>query len=156
VSKIDLNFFHPAPVSLRQEARRLRLLDELLAQSRLTMRRDMPDAFSHFKSLDDFDLHAGDGHFIAAACHDAPKSRGSSAASPTDPTTRVAMTKYATGHLYTLDLRSHAMSHLSVADQIERLTQRTVKFIRWLKNHLDLQRDWDDAIARQPQIHSRM
>ncbi|MCU0750077.1 MAG: hypothetical protein MUF13_11090, partial [Akkermansiaceae bacterium] len=30
----------------------------------------------------------------------------------------------------------------------ERLTQRTVKFIRWLKNHLDLERDWDRAIAR--------
>ena len=30
----------------------------------------------------------------------------------------------------------------------ERLTQRTVKFIRWLKNHLDIERDWDAAMAR--------
>ena len=110
--------------------RRLRLLDEQLAQSRLIMRRDMPDAFSHFKSLDDFDLYAGDGHFIAAACHDAPKSRGYSVASQTDPTTRVATTKYATGHLYTLDLRSHAMSHLSVADQIERKKEHEMRALK--------------------------
>jgi hypothetical protein len=34
---------------------------------------------------------------------------------------------------------------------VQRLTQRTVKFIRWLKNHLDLQRDWHAAIAHLAQ-----
>jgi len=47
-------------------------------------------------------------------------------------------------------------THPSARITVERLTQRTVKFIRWLKNHLDLQRDWDDAIARLTQIYSRM
>ena len=56
----------------------------------------MPDPFADFKDLADFDLYAGDGHFIAAA------------------------TKYATGHLYALDLRSHSMTHLTVSDQVER------------------------------------
>jgi len=34
-----------------------------------------------------------------------------------------------------------------------RLTQRTVKFIRWLKNHLDLERDWDAAMAKLVSIY---
>ena len=38
----------------------------------------------------------------------------------------------------------------------ERLTQRTVKFIRWLKNHLDLERDWDHAIARLTQVYAHL
>jgi IS4 transposase len=52
--------------------------------------------------------------------HDAAKPRGKTP-SPADcktpgatssTTTHTAVTKYATGHLYTLNLRSHAMSHL--------------------------------------------
>jgi hypothetical protein len=38
----------------------------------------------------------------------------------------------------------------------ERLTQRTVKFIRCLKNHLDLKRDWSQAIARLNQVYTRL
>jgi hypothetical protein len=38
----------------------------------------------------------------------------------------------------------------------ERLTHRTVKFIRWLKNHLDLERDWSQAIARLNQVYNRL
>ena len=37
----------------------------------------------------------------------------------------------------------------------ERLTQRTVKFIRRLKNHLDLERDWNQAMARLTEVYSR-
>jgi hypothetical protein len=112
--------------------RRLRLLDELLVQSRHRMRRDMPDAFTRHACLDDFDLFAGDGHFIAAASHDLPVPRGESCAKSTRtaPTTRVATTKYATGHLYTLDLRSHAMSHLTVADQIERKKEHEMRALK--------------------------
>lgn len=110
--------------------RRLRLLDELLAQSRNRMGHDMPDAFAPFKSLDGFDLYAGDGHFIAAASHDAPVARGASATSSTAATTRASATKYATGHLYTLNLRSHAMSHLSVADQIERKKEHEMRALK--------------------------
>lgn len=115
--------------------RRLRLLDELLAQSRLRMRRDMPDAFAHYACLADFDLYAGDGHFIAAACHDLPAPRsksadGSAASFAATPTARAAVTKYATGHLYTLDLRTHAMSHLTVADQIERKKEHEMRALK--------------------------
>jgi hypothetical protein len=38
---------------------------------------------------------------------------------------------------------------------IQRLTQRTVRFIRWLRNHLDLQRDWDHAIAKLARSYSQ-
>ena len=37
-----------------------------------------------------------------------------------------------------------------------RLTQRTLKFIRWLKNHLDQDRDWPTAIARLVEIYARL
>ena len=50
--------------------RRLALLSEILAQVQAHMRRALPDSFTAFKHLADFDLHAGDGHFIAAASHD--------------------------------------------------------------------------------------
>ena len=37
---------------------------------------------------------------------------------------------------------------------IQRLTQRTVKFIRWLKNHLDTKRSWTEALARLAKIYA--
>jgi hypothetical protein len=39
---------------------------------------------------------------------------------------------------------------------IQRLTQRTVKFIRWLKKHLDSARSWARALARLAKIYSRL
>ena len=110
--------------------RRLRLVDEILGQVRSRMRRVMPDPFACHKSLDDFDIHAGDGHFIAAASHDKAQPRATSAAKSQSATTRVATTKYATGHLYTLDLRSHAMNYLTVADQIERKKEREMRALK--------------------------
>jgi len=49
--------------------RRLALLDDILARIQPHMRRVMPDPFAPSKGLDEFDIHAGDGHFIAAASH---------------------------------------------------------------------------------------
>jgi len=31
-----------------------------------------------------------------------------------------------------------------------------MKFIRWLKNHLDIERDWDRATARLNQIYTHL
>jgi len=39
---------------------------------------------------------------------------------------------------------------------IERLTRRTVKFIRWLKSHLDLECDWNQAMARLTEVCARL
>jgi len=45
---------------------------------------------------------------------------------------------------------------LTVLQQcIQRLTQRTVKFIRWLKNHLDSKHSWTHALARLAKIDAR-
>lgn len=114
--------------------RRLLLVDGILGQVRGHMRRGLPDPFACHKCLDDFDIHAGDGHFIAAASHDKAKPRTTKSDQPGMPdpstTTRFATTKYATGHLYTLDLRSHGMNHLTVADQIERNKEHEMRALK--------------------------
>jgi hypothetical protein len=110
--------------------RRLLLVDEILGQLRGRMTRVMPDPFASYKCLDDFDIHAGDGHFIAAASHDMAQPRVSTAAKTNAGTTRVTATKHATGHLHTLDLRSHAMNHLTVADQIERKKEHEMRALK--------------------------
>jgi hypothetical protein len=117
--------------------RRLLLVDEILGLVRSRMRRELPDPFACHPCLDDFDIHAGDGHFIAAASHDKAQPRTVESGKDGEPgkrgpsaTTRVAATKYATGHLYTLDLRSHAMNHLTVADQIERKKEHEMRALK--------------------------
>ena len=110
--------------------RRLLLVDEILGQLRSRMSRVMPDPFASYKCLDDFDIHAGDGHFIAAASHDKAQPRASTTAKTHTTTTRLTTTKYATGHLYTLDLRSHCMNHLTVADQIERKKEHEMRALK--------------------------
>ena len=58
------------------------------------------DPFAQFSILDGYDIHAGDGHYHEAAVHDKRKVR----------------TKYPTQHFYSIDMRSHALRHLTLAD----------------------------------------
>jgi hypothetical protein len=111
--------------------RRLALLNEVLAQSQAQMRRALPDPFAAFKCLKDFDLYAGDGHFIAAASHDkaAPRKSPGKIKSP-DRTAAFTATKYATGHIYSLCLRSHGMTHLTVSDQVERKKEHDMRALK--------------------------
>ena len=111
--------------------RRLALLSEILAQVQVHMRRSLPDPFSAFKSLDGFDLFAGDGHFIAAASHDkaAPRKSPGNAKLP-GRTAAFTATKYATGHIYSLCLRSHCMTHLTVSDQVERKKEHDMRALK--------------------------
>jgi hypothetical protein len=39
---------------------------------------------------------------------------------------------------------------------IQHLTQRTVKFIRWLRNHLDSALSWAQALANLAKIYARL
>jgi hypothetical protein len=124
--------------------RRLALLSDMVAKSQVHMRREMPDTFAAFRCLDDFDLYAGDGHFIGAASHDkaaprknpagktkAGKSKSSkSKAKAPGRTAAFTATKYATGHLYTLDLRTHCMTHLTVSDQLERKKEHDMRALK--------------------------
>ena len=91
----------------------------------------MPDPFAAFKCLDDFDLYAGDGHFIAAASHDKATPRKSPAKiKPVSRAAAFTATKYATGHLYSLDLHSHCMTHLTVSDQVERNKEHDMRALK--------------------------
>ena len=95
--------------------RRMELAGEALRALSKRMARIMPDPFEDFPCLADFDIHAGDGHFVAAACHDETAGDG---------------VKYATPHIYTLDLRSQAMGHLDVADQISRKKEHEMRTLK--------------------------
>ena len=64
------------------------------------------DPFAAIAELDDFWLYAGDGHYHAAAAHD-PKSESSSGENK----------KRATGHFFMLNLRTHHLGHLTLAEQ---------------------------------------
>lgn len=61
--------------------------------------KENPDAGLH-QSLADFHLFAGDGHFHAASTHDPRDHEGK---------------KKATGHLYTLNLRTGLLNHLALS-----------------------------------------
>ena len=63
-----------------------------------------------------FDLYAGDGHFHGAAAHDRR-----------DPGDGV---KYAVGHFFTLNLRTHALTHLTVADQVARKKEHDMRALK--------------------------
>ena len=111
--------------------RRLALLSEILAQIQAHMRRNLPDPFAAFECLEDFDIYAGDGHFIDAASHDkaAPRKKpGKSEA--LGRTATFTATKYATGHIYSLCLRSHCMTHLTVSDQVERKKEHDMRALK--------------------------
>jgi hypothetical protein len=96
-------------------ARRLRFCREANAALCVSMGRSLPDPFAAFSALGGFAVFAGDGHFHAAAVHDAPDADG---------------TKYATGHVYALNLRSHAMHHLDVGDQKDRKKEHDMRTLK--------------------------
>jgi len=82
--------------------RRLKLCREIsrwvYEKTRSTHRQE--DPFRQFPVLNEYDLYAGDGHYHGAAVHDVRKSGR----------------KYPTQHFYSVDLRSHALQHLTLAD----------------------------------------
>lgn len=72
----------------------LSLYEEMRANNQQT------DPFEQFGSLGEYDIYAGDGHYHAAAVHDEKKSGK----------------KHPTQHFYSVDLRTHALRHLTLAD----------------------------------------
>jgi hypothetical protein len=111
--------------------RRLALLSEILAHVQSHMRRALPDPFAAFKDLTDFDIYPGDGHFVSAASHDKAAPRKSPGKNKkVGRTAAFTATKYATGHIYGLCLRSHGMNHLTVSDQVERKKDRDMRALK--------------------------
>ena len=95
--------------------RRLRLCREVNAALCARMARTLPDPLAAYPALRGFALFAGDGHFHAAAVHDPRHADG---------------TKYATGHLYALNLRTHALQHLDVGDQKDRKKEHDMRTLK--------------------------
>jgi len=82
--------------------RRLELCREvsLSLYEKMKINNRQADPFDQFSVLDEYDIYAGDGHYHAAAVHDVKKSGK----------------KYSTQHFYSVDLRTHALRHLTLAD----------------------------------------
>ncbi len=94
--------------------RRLRFCKELNELLCRKMRNTLPDPLAEFEELKKFDVYAGDGHWHGAAAHDARKEGR----------------KWAVGHFYTLNLRSHGMSHLETADEVERKHEHDMRALK--------------------------
>lgn len=98
---------HPVGVSLWFESiksqRRLRLLSDVARHLETKVARDprCVDPLTTYDCLSGYDLYCGDGHYHDAAVHDAP----------------IDGTRYATGHFFGLNLRTHALFHLTLADR---------------------------------------
>ena len=106
-----------------QSKRRLALCAEANAALSATMTQTVPDVFAAYPQLKDFDLYAADGHAHAHATHDPVKPSKSSA---------TGFAKFTTSHIYTLNLRTHAMSHLALADQITRRKEHEMRTMKRL------------------------
>jgi hypothetical protein len=120
-----------------------RRLEMLQAVSKVLAQLLQPDA-SDLAALKDFDLYAGDGHWHSAATHD-PVVDGQ---------------KTAVGHIYALNLRTHALRHLHLAQGKEndigaiqklgaktlRLDARTGRKVIWVWDraciHFQLWQKW--------------
>ena len=95
--------------------RRLRFCREANAALCAVMARTLTDPLAAWPGLAEFAVFAGDGHFHAAAVHDPRQPDG---------------TRHATGHLYALDLRTHAMHHIDVGDQVARLKEHDMRTLK--------------------------
>jgi hypothetical protein len=100
-----------------KSGRRARLLQELNQRLQAELARYIPDLLACLPALADFEVLAGDGHWHAAAAHD-PVIDG---------------TKYATGHFFGLNLRTHGIVHLTVADQEARLKEHDMRALKRLE-----------------------
>lgn len=106
-----------------QSKRRLACCAEANAALCATLTASVPDAFAAYPCLADFDLHAADGHSHAAAVHDLPQP---------SKTSETGYAKFATSHIYSLNLRTHALSHLAHADQITRRKEHEMRTLKRL------------------------
>jgi hypothetical protein len=114
-----------------QSTRRLRLATAVNERLCRVVADTIADPFADVEggsSLESYDLYAGDGHFHEASCHD---RRRVPVSAPSDGGEAEAK-KYPTGHLYALNLRSGALSHLTMADQEERCREHDMHALKRL------------------------
>ena len=80
--------------------RRLQLIEELNTTLAGSMPAHPDSLIDALEELEKINIYAGDGHYHAAGTHDAP----------------IKGKRRAVGHFYTLNYRTHALSHLTAAD----------------------------------------
>ena len=96
-------------------ARRLRLVQEAFLALHARINPTLGDRWGNDPELADFELRAGDGHWHAAAAHDPRDLEG--ARSPC-------------GHFYSLDLRTHSLHHIALADQVNRKQEHDMRALK--------------------------
>ena len=122
---------------------------ELISQAsdalfeRLRGSSKVEDPFAQHRKLDGFWLFAGDGHYHNATVHDArvvnaaelipkPALLPAEGRAMSRKREEPAGTKYAAGHFFALDLRTHLMRHLAAADQQERREEYDMRALKRL------------------------
>ena len=97
-----------------QSERRLAMCAQVNAALVDLMRSRIPDSLSCLPGLDAFAVFAADGHYHSAAAHDAP----------------IDGAKRAVGHIFTLDLSTHALAHLVASDQKTRKHEHEIRALK--------------------------
>ena len=110
---IELGLFFKALGS----ARRLENLESVNLGLAGLMAQRCADPFAGIAELSGFDIHAGDGHFHEAACHDPHKPGKAKKAKPTGKKGERAKAakKRQTGHFFLLGMRAHHLRHYALA-----------------------------------------
>lgn len=97
-----------------KSSRRLSFCQEMNQLLCSKMTSALPDGLAEFEELKGFDIHAGDGHWHGAASHDATKDGR----------------KWPVGHFYTMDLRTQAIKHLEMADEVQRKHEHDMRALK--------------------------
>ena len=81
------------------------------------MASQLDDPFAGIGELAGFDIRAGDGHFHEAACHDPHRPKKPKPGKKRANGDRQKQAKkLPTGHFYVLDMRTHHLRHLALAE----------------------------------------
>jgi len=94
--------------------RRLAMVAECSQHLRQQVDVARPSPLSAYAQLEDFEVYAGDGHYLAAATHDLTH----------------AGTAWPTGHFFALNLKSQSLFPLTLADQTERKMEQDVRALK--------------------------
>jgi hypothetical protein len=98
-----------------KSSRRLANLESVNLKLARLMASRCADPFSDIAELSGFDIHAGDGHFHEAACHDPHKPKKFVSRGKKGERAKTAR-KRQTGHLFLLDMRDHHLRHFTLAE----------------------------------------
>jgi hypothetical protein len=94
--------------------RRLKVVEECSRELRALVNEVVGDPLNEFEALRCFDFYAGDGHYLEHASHDLS----------------VEGTNWATGHFFSLNLRTQALFPLVLADRVGRKKEHDQRMLK--------------------------